>query len=84
VRVGWTLGGGLEWMFVPGFTVKAEYLYYDLGSVSAEIGVSGPVVLAAGLPGFSNASTLSVRTSGSILRVGLNYQLGDIPALPRF
>jgi outer membrane immunogenic protein len=88
VRLGWTLGGGLEWMFVPGFTVKAEYLYYDLGSVSAEIGTSGPIVLA-GFPGapspwFTNASTLSVRTSGSILRVGLNYELGDIPALPRF
>ena len=88
VRAGWTLGGGLEWMFVPGFTVKAEYLYYDLGHVNAAIGVSGPIVLA-GFPGapspwFTNASTISARASGSILRVGLNYQLGDIPALPRF
>jgi outer membrane immunogenic protein len=88
VRAGWTLGGGLEWMFVPGFTVKAEYLYYDLGHVSAPIGVSGPFVLA-GFPGapspwFTNASTVSARASGSILRVGFNYQLGDIPALPRF
>ena len=88
VRAGWTFGGGLEWMFVPGFTVKAEYLYYDLGHVNAAIGVSGPVVLA-GFPGapspwFTNASTISARASGSILRVGLNYQIGDIPALPRF
>ena len=88
VRAGWTFGGGLEWMFVPGFAVKAEYLYYDLGHVNAAIGVSGPVVLA-GFPGapspwFTNASTISARASGSILRVGLNYQIGDIPALPRF
>jgi outer membrane immunogenic protein len=88
VRAGWTLGGGLEWMFMPGFTAKAEYLYYDLGSVTADIGTSGSILLA-GFPGapspwFTNASTISVRTSGSILRVGLNYQLGDIPALPRF
>ena len=88
VRAGWTFGGGLEWMFVPGFTVKAEYLYYGLGHVNAAIGVSGPVVLA-GFPGapspwFTNASTISARASGSILRVGLNYQIGDIPALPRF
>jgi outer membrane immunogenic protein len=30
-RAGWTLGGGLEWMFAPHWTHKAEYLYYDLG-----------------------------------------------------
>jgi outer membrane immunogenic protein len=31
-RIGWTVGGGWEWMFVPNWTVKGEYLYYDLGS----------------------------------------------------
>ena len=45
-RAGWALGGGLEWMFAPSFTVKAEYLYYYLGSVSTELGTSGSVVLA--------------------------------------
>ncbi len=30
-RVGWTVGGGLEWMFAPNWTAKVEYLYYDLG-----------------------------------------------------
>ena len=30
-RVGYTLGGGLEWMFLPNWSLKAEALYYDLG-----------------------------------------------------
>jgi outer membrane immunogenic protein len=27
---GWTVGGGIEWMFAPSWTVKAEYLYAQL------------------------------------------------------
>src|SRR5262249_50501059 len=33
-RFGWTVGGGLEWMFAPHWSAKAEYLYYDLGSAT--------------------------------------------------
>ena len=40
-RAGWTIGGGLEWMFARNFTVKGEYLYYDFGSVN----YAGPTVL---------------------------------------
>jgi outer membrane immunogenic protein len=30
-RTGWSLGGGLEYGLGNGWSVKAEYLYYDLG-----------------------------------------------------
>ena len=33
-RVGWTAGAGGEWMIAPNWSVKAEYLYVDLGSSS--------------------------------------------------
>jgi len=33
-RAGWTAGGGVEMQLGPRWTAKAEYLYYDLGSVS--------------------------------------------------
>jgi outer membrane immunogenic protein len=33
-RVGWTAGGGVEWLFLPNWSIKLEYLYYDLGSVT--------------------------------------------------
>jgi outer membrane immunogenic protein len=35
--VGWTVGAGLEWKFAPSWSVKAEYLYVDLGSQSSTI-----------------------------------------------
>ena len=30
-QAGWTVGGGAEYAFAPNWTVKAEYLYVDLG-----------------------------------------------------
>ena len=82
VRPGWTLGGGLEWIFAAGWSAKAEYLFYDLGAVTTEIGTSG--ASAAGSLLFINASTVSTRYSGNVLRLGLNYQLGSLPPFPRF
>jgi outer membrane immunogenic protein len=34
-RTGWTAGGGVEWMFAPNWSAKAEYLYVDLDSNGA-------------------------------------------------
>ena len=28
---GWTVGGGVEWLLNPNWSVKVEYLYYDFG-----------------------------------------------------
>ncbi|MCB4769385.1 porin family protein [Ancylobacter sp. Lp-2] len=30
-QTGWTIGAGVEYAFLPNWTVKAEYLYVDLG-----------------------------------------------------
>jgi opacity protein-like surface antigen len=74
-RVGWTVGGGLEWLFAPNWSVKAEYLYYDLGSAQW---TSGPALttLSFGLPAptISAIATQSqTRFDGHVARVGLNY-----------
>ena len=29
-----TAGGGVEWMFMPNWSLKFEYLYYDLGQAT--------------------------------------------------
>ncbi|WP_424361687.1 alginate export family protein [Methylocystis parvus] len=34
--IGWSAGGGVEWAFMPNWSVKAEYLHYDLGSANAK------------------------------------------------
>jgi outer membrane immunogenic protein len=68
---GWTVGGGLEWGF-GAWSVKGEYLYYDLGShtLTAACGtvIGGCTGVAPSL--FST----HFRDNGSIARVGLNYR----------
>lgn len=78
-RVGWTAGGGAEWMFAPNWTAKLEYLYYDLGSVSYATGGYAVDVGPTGFPGFgteSLATRTTTRFEGNIARVGLNYTFG--------
>ena len=74
---GWTAGGGLEWMFWPNWSAKVEYLYYDLGPVSATLGpVSGlnfTVFAVPGSLGFANLTNVSTRVTGNIVRAGVNY-----------
>ena len=71
---GWTVGGGLEWAVANNWTMKAEYLYFDLGSVSHLM--TDP---------FFPATTFSASADfkGSIARVGLNYRFGG-PDVARY
>ena len=68
VRFGWTIGGGLEHAFSRGWSLKAEYLYFNLGDVTYTGHSTAGFV--SGLP------TLDSRVSvdGHIARVGLNYK----------
>ncbi len=71
-RAGWTVGGGVEWMFTPNWTVKAEYLYYDLGSVTLN---SSLTQLNGGAVPFFGVGIASEATyRGSIARAGINYK----------
>jgi outer membrane immunogenic protein len=36
-RVGWTVGGGVEWAFAFNWTARVEYLYVDLGTLDVSI-----------------------------------------------
>ena len=54
-RTGWTAGGGGEWKFAPNWSVKVEYLYYDLSTLSANTLVVDPFLaggVVAGSPAF--------------------------------
>jgi outer membrane immunogenic protein len=71
VRAGWTIGAGLECMVAPNWTVKGEYLYYDLGHMSGTpppitVTVAGTVFTAVGV-------SSAAHFNGSIGRVGVNY-----------
>jgi outer membrane immunogenic protein len=62
VRVGWTVGGGIEYGVGSNWSVKLEGLYVDLGKEES-----------TNLNGFP----LEVRTTAFIGRVGLNYRFGS-------
>jgi outer membrane immunogenic protein len=70
---GWTAGGGGEWMFLPNCSAKAEYLFYDLGTVTYTNGPLVSFLNGTSTVNFINTSRSSVRFNGNIVRAGLNY-----------
>ncbi|MFT4118864.1 outer membrane protein [Bradyrhizobium sp.] len=66
LRYGWTLGAGAEWAVARNWSVKGEYLYYDLGHRT----IAGPQTNPIG----SDFGTYSFSTRGNIVKAGLNYK----------
>lgn len=60
--IGWTIGGGLEWAATESWTLKAEYLYVNLGKPS----IDGDNTL--GTPGVGTDDY-----DFSVVRLGLNF-----------
>ena len=71
-RAGWTAGAGFEYAFMPGWSAKIEYLYYDLGSFSYGINEISPGA-APGSAGLPNA-TATTKVTGNIARLGVNMK----------
>ena len=79
-RAGWTAGGGVEWMFLPNWSAKVEYLYFDLGSATAR----GMIADAGNAWAFSAANT--TRFNGNLVRAGVNYHFnwGAAPVVAKY
>jgi outer membrane immunogenic protein len=77
IRTGYTVGGGIEHMFTPNWSIKGEYLYYDLGRSNLNVALVAP-----GL-GVGTGYNTSIRNDGHIARVGLNYKFGG-PMVGRY
>jgi outer membrane immunogenic protein len=76
-KTGWTAGAGVEAMISRNWSVKAEYLYMDLGSTTDTFstfytggGVGGPFTGQAGF------RTVTSSFRENIFRAGLNYRWG--------
>jgi outer membrane immunogenic protein len=68
--LGWTVGGGLEYAISHHWSVKAEYLYYDLGDEGkTQNQLTGGV--PQGPPFFVH---YNFENTGNIVRGGLNYK----------
>jgi outer membrane immunogenic protein len=70
VRAGWIIGAGLEWAFADNWSVKAEYLHYNLGSSSP---ATTPTALTAQFLVGGKISNKFTDT-GDIARFGVNYK----------
>lgn len=66
-QMGWTVGGGLEYALTNSWTVKTEYLYYNLGKKSISAPQLSPV-------GSAENAGFRFETKGHIVRAGLNYK----------
>jgi outer membrane immunogenic protein len=66
-KVGWTVGGGLEWAWSRDWSVKAEYLYLNFGSVAAAGTIFNPQ-----FAGYANAISTSTDLTAQVARLGVN------------
>jgi outer membrane immunogenic protein len=70
-RTGWTVGGGGEWMVAPHWSIRGQYLYYDLGEIRFHQTITQ--TNAAGLEFFSAGVRSTAEFKGSVATVGLNF-----------
>lgn len=67
VKAGWVVGGGVQWALDSRWSVKAEYLYTDFGSVSVGVPVTNTPTFAQTMSATSNVSL-------QLMRIGLDYR----------
>ncbi|GAC1563116.1 MAG: porin family protein [Beijerinckiaceae bacterium] len=74
-RTGWTIGGGVEYAIDQNWSIKGEYLYYDLGRTTASgIFTSNATAVLPGAVFAQAVSNTSTRWRGSVARAGINYR----------
>jgi outer membrane immunogenic protein len=87
-RAGWTIGGGVEGALSNNWTVKAEYLYMDLGNAPSVSAASQTIFPNVPSVGFTTVLDTSIATGGRvrdhIFRLGLNYRFGPEPIVARY
>ena len=66
-RVGWTVGGGIEYAFTNNWSAKAEYLYADFGNFTQSIPSCIACAVGSDIP-------VTHKYTENIGRVGLNYK----------
>lgn len=72
IGTGWTLGAGVEKPIASHLTLRAEYLYADLGAVKL---IDGSLNINTGTATLAGTASLRAENSAHIFRIGLNYAL---------
>ncbi|MEP6603515.1 MAG: outer membrane beta-barrel protein [Spartobacteria bacterium] len=76
LRPGWTGGGGIEYAFNDRWSLKAEYLYFELENGTIDINSTRTVGGDGGVFQFDHQS------HGHIARLGINYHFGACAPQP--
>jgi outer membrane immunogenic protein len=71
VRPGWTGGGGIEWKFLPAWSVKAEYLYLHMQNYNVII----PASPSTSPPLPNSDITIHRNYTDNFVRVGVNWHM---------
>lgn len=66
---GWVAGAGVEWAFLPNWTLRPEYLHLQFRGITEDRSKSSSVV-----PSLFVTSHVSSNANIDLVRVGLNYQ----------
>lgn len=75
-KAGWTLGAGGEYALMPNWSLTAQYLFVDFGSVDAATLVTNPGPALVGKSSIID-STADLRTN--LVLVGATYRFNDAP-----
>ena len=74
-RWGWVAGVGIEWMFAPNWSLKGEYQYIDLGSVTqTSTALVETQLIGSEIEGV--IGTRRVNERFNTVRIGVNYHFG--------
>lgn len=63
VQTSWILGGGWEYALDTNWSIKTEYLHYESGKDSPDIGGTG--------------YRFAIKNTGDMVRIGFNYKFGN-------
>jgi len=72
VRTGYVVGAGAEYAIDRSWSLKAEYLHYDLGTIQHPLQLAANTLTVT--PLYASLGGTSTRIRGDIIRVGLNFR----------
>lgn len=81
-RLGWTVGGGLEYAFDRNWSIAGEYRYSDFGRRTVTLANTDPAAATDGLGILAQRVDMRLRTDEATLR--LNYRFDPGPVVARY
>jgi outer membrane protein OmpA-like peptidoglycan-associated protein len=72
-------GGGLEWMVLPNWSIKAEYIYASLSSLDSSVTFLFP---PPSFPASGTTLRSTLANTEQMVRVGINYHFAPPPPPP--